>query len=335
MTATFEDLKSKLLELSNEEDKKGKLKDQNMDLLGEASMDYVLEYKTQSNPFQSFSLATEKAVQKNIIDEIKNRVHKYNNSDIIDFDFTKELGHHQIGKIELSNCPERLGQIVKASNQPNRKSFSLSKENKPHIIAYIITISHKTDNNYSTIKVIKKMNLVRILSKNKKKAQIGLTKGTVKGMPSDLVLISPESFDVVVLDDTAFVFDERNFHFLFSEPEYLKNKVTENSEKLDSSFTGGDILISYAARNPSILRGLYHVLNRQKPIHIARDKVSAIENKIKVKTGISDTIFEYSNEKIVCTEDNAKYIYWLIAKKYGLNMIDDDIFVTGSQYPVK
>lgn len=327
MVATLENLKDKLSKLA-EEDKKD-------EVLGEAGLDYVLEYGDINSPFQTFSLNTERDVQKLIIKEVRSRIDKFKDDNVIDFDFTKELGHHQIGRIALSDCPERLGKMISASNQPNRKGFSLSKDNKNQVVAYVTTISDNGDNSASPIKVIKKMNLASILSKNKKKAQIGLTKGTVKGMPRDLVLIAPESFDLVAVDDTVFVLDERNFHFLFSGTEYLKKIIKDNSSKLDSTFDGSGTLINYAEHNPGVLRGLYHVLTKHKTILLDSGKVNDIEERIKKQTGSSNPIFERSNEKIVCTKDNAKYIYWLLAKKYGLNLLDEDIFVTGSQYPIK
>lgn len=327
MVATLENLKDKLSKLV-EEDKKS-------EMLGEVGLDYVLEYEDTNKPFQTFSLNTERDVQKLIIKEVRSRIGKYKDDNVIDFDFTKELGHHQIGRIALSDCPERLGKMISASNQPNRKSFSLSKNNKNQVVAYVTTISDNRDNSASPIKVIKKMNLASILSKNKKKAQIGLIKGTVKGVPKDLVLIAPESFDLIVVDDTVFVLDERNFHFLFSGTEYLKKVIKANSAKLDSAFDGSDALINYAERNPSVLRGLYHVLTKQKTILLDNGKIHDIENRIKKQTGSSNPIFDHSNEKIVCTKDNAKYIYWLLAKKYALNLLGEDIFVTGSQYPIK
>ncbi|HLH85379.1 MAG TPA: Kiwa anti-phage protein KwaB-like domain-containing protein [Thermoplasmataceae archaeon] len=327
MVVTLEGLKKKLSELAN--------KDERNEMTGEASLDYVLEYNDQNNPFQTFSLNTERDVQELIITEVEKRIRKLKEENAIEFDFTKELGREQIGVIELSNCPERLTKMISASNQPNRNSFRLSKDNKNKVIAYITTISKVGDNGTSHVKIIKKLNLASILSRNKKKAAIGLIEGTVKGMSKDVVLFSPESFDLVVMNDTAFVMDERNFHFLFSGTQYLKSVIEGNKNKLDSIFDGYDNLIHYAERNPSALRGLYHILTRNNGIKLDKEKVKSIEEKIKKQKRSDDTIFEYSNGKIVCTEKNSNYVYWLLSKRYGLNILDDEIFVSGSQYPIK
>ncbi len=326
MVVSLQSLQKKLYELAKEEEK---------EMPGEASLDYILEYKDQDKPFQTFSLNTERDVQRLIIKEVENRIRKLKDKNAIEFDFTKELGREQIGVIELANCPERLTKMIKASNQPNRNSFRLSKDNKNKVIAYITTISKVGDNSTSHIKIIKKLNLANILSRNRKKATMGLIEGTVKGMKEDLVLFSPESFDLVVMDDTAFVMDERNFHFLFSGTPYLKKVVEDNKSKLDSTFEGYDNLIHYAEGNPAVLRGLYHILTRKNGIKLDKTKVNSIEVKIKQQIQSKDPIFEYSNGKIVCTEKNANYVYWLLSKRYGLNILDDEIFVSGSQYPIK
>lgn len=327
MVATLQSLQEKLSELAKKE--KGK------EMPGEASLDYILEYEDQNNPFQTFSLNTERDAQKLIIDEVEKRIRKLKEENAIEFDFTKELGRDQIGVIELSNCPERLTKMISASNQPNRNAFRLSKDNKNKVIAYITTISELRDNGTPHIKIIKKLNLASILSRNKKKAKMGLIEGTVKGMSEDVVLFSPESFDLVVMDDTAFVMDERNFHFLFSGSQYLKKVIEDNKNKLDSTFDGYGNLIHYAERNPSALRGLYHILTRKNGIKLDEEKVKSIEAKIKMQIRSDDTIFEYSNGKIVCTDKNSNYVYWLLSKRYGLNILDDEIFVSGSQYPIK
>lgn len=327
MVVSLQSLQKKLSELAKEE--KGK------EMPGEVSLDYILEYKDQDKPFQTFSLNTERDVQKLIINEVEKRIRKLKEENAIEFDFTKELGREQIGVIELSNCPERLTQMISASNQPNRNSFRLSKDNKNKVIAYITTISKVEDHINSHIKIIKKLNLSNILSRNKKKAEMGLIEGTVKGMKENVVMFSPESFDLVVMDDTAFVMDERNFHFLFSGTQYLKKVVEDNKNKLDSTFEGYENLIHYAEGNPAVLRGLYHILTRKNGIKLDDEKVRSIEAKIKMQIRSDDAIFEYSHGKLVCTEKNANYVYWLLSKRYGLNILDDEIFVSGSQYPIK
>lgn len=323
---TLQELKNMLSELVPEDKEK--------EIFGEVSVDYVLEEGTQPNPFGTYSLDTEKEVQKTILKEIKKRIDSYKDTDSIDYDFTKELGHHQVGIIDSSDCQKRLIDMISASSQPNRKSFSLTKKNKSEVIAYIITITHRDKTDFPPIKVIKKLNLANILSKNKKKASVGLTKGTVRGMPKDIVLMSPESFDLVYTDGTNFVTNEANFHFLFSGTEFLKANIKGKRDKLDDSFEGADNLISFAERNPSVLRGLYHILTKYDKIEIDHGKATNIEAKINQKNGTNVTIFYFSGEKIICSEDNVRYIYWLIAKKYALNMSDETIFRTGSQYPV-
>lgn len=94
------------------------------------SLDYVLGYEDLSNPFQTFCLEAKRYAQKLIIKDIKKRIEKFKEECTIDFNFTKELSNKQIGVISLSDCPERLGKMISASNQSNRTPFSLFEENK-------------------------------------------------------------------------------------------------------------------------------------------------------------------------------------------------------------
>ena len=300
----------------------------------DVSFDYVSDPLSEGRPFNAFSLDMEDEPKKIIMDEVKAKICSYKDENVIDFDFTKELGQNQIGIIPLANCPDRLISMIKATEQPNKGSQSFSQEDKENVVCYVITMLRRENDKYVQIKIIKKLHLSKILSKNKKKPRLGLMDGTVRGMPEDFVLMSPESFDLVVMDDTAFIINEKNFHYLFSGAGYLKSKIEQNKSKLESEFEGVDNLIEYASKNYSVLRGLYHVVMLDKITQIDSQKIKNIESMIVQQKGIKEPIFTYSHKKIKCTPENAKYLYYLLAKKYGLNLIDGNIFVAGSTYPV-
>ena len=325
MPISIEEIKKRFSNLTDEDKK------ENISKI--VSFDYVLENTDGS--FQTTSLNINKSVQQTIIKQIKNKIDKDSKASLIDFDFTKELGKNQIGIIGISACPERLSSMLAASNQPNRESLSLSKKYEKLVVAYIITIIDSTSDEPHSIKVIKKLHLYNILSSNKKKPRIGLVKGAVTSIPEKLVITAPETFDVIVSDDTVFVLKENNFNFLFGDRETLKKKVIENKEKLETIIDNPDDFVANIASDIRQLRGLYHVLTIRTKINIDNKKLEWLEGEIKKKTGTQDAIFQRNNEKITCTKENSKYVYWLLANRYVVTYLNDDLFVAGSVYNIK
>ena len=324
MPISIEELKNRFPNLTDEDNK------ENISEI--ASFDYVLENTDGS--FQTASLNISKSTQHAIIEQIKNKIDGYSKASLIDFDFTKELGKNQIGVMDISACPERLSSMLAASNQPNRESLSLPKKYEKLVVAYIITIIDGTSDD-PPIKVIKKLHLYNILSSNKKKPRIGLVKGAVTSISEKLVITAPESFDVIVSDDTVFVLKENNFNFLFGDRETLKKKVIENKEKLETIIDNPDDFVANIASDIRQLRGLYHVLTIRTKIKIDNKKLEWLEGEIKKKTGTQDAIFQRNDEKIKCTKENSKYVYWLLANRYIVTYLNGDLYVAGSVYNIK
>ncbi len=325
MPISIEELKNRIPNLTDEDNK------ENISEI--ASFDYVLE--NMDGSFQTASLNIKKSVQQTIIKQIKNKIDGYSKASLIDFDFTKELGKNQIGAMGISACPERLSSMLAASNQPNRESLSLPKKYEKLVVAYIITIMDSTSDEPHPIKVIKKLHLYNILSNNKKKPRIGLVKGTVTSIPEKLVITAPESFDVIVFDDTVFVLKENNFNFLFGDRETLKKKVIEKKKKLETIIDNPDDFVANIASDIRQLRGLYHVLTLGTKINIDNQKLERLEGEIKKKTGTQEAIFQRNNGKIKCTKENSKYVYWLLANRYIVTYLNDELFVAGSFYNIK
>ena len=302
---------------------------------GNVSIDYVLGTDDPDKPFDTYSLSVDKDVQGIIAEQINKRLQKIDTSKVVEYDYTKELSRSQVGIIEIKASVARLRQMVSAIDQPNRTSFKLDKRKKDLVVAYVVSIHKKVSGKDLQLKVIKKLNLASILSKNKHRAEVGLIKGVVKGVPEDLVIMSPEAMDVIAYEDTAFIFNEINFHFLFSGSELLKEEIEKNKSIFQSSLQESEKLIEYAKKNPSILRGVYHLATANKNISINQNKALDIERRIQAVNKTTTKIFDFDpSGKIVCTDSNVKYVYWLLAKKYALSLVDDELKIFGSTYPV-
>ena len=303
---------------------------------GGVSIDYVLETDDPDKPFDTYSLSVDKNVQGIIADQINKRIQKIDNSKAVNYDYTKELSRSQVGIIDIKASALRLPQMISAIDQPNRTSFKMDKKKKDLVVAYVVSIHKNVSGKDLQLKVIKKLNLVSILSKNKHRAEVGLIKGEVKGVPEDLVIMSPEAMDVIAYEDTAFIFNEINFHFLFSGSELLKEEIEKNKSIFQSALKESEKLIEYAKKNPSILRGIYHLATAKKNISIDRYKALDIERRIQVVNKTNTKIFDFDpSGKIVCTDSNIKYVYWLLTKKYALSLVDDELKIFGSTYPVR
>jgi hypothetical protein len=312
MVKTFDELKEKFSEIYNDEK-------------SHVNFDYVT-FNKQDNPYATYSLEIEQEIQKKLLKLIHDKI-KLDNLEIVNFELTDELAKGQVGCIETKKCTKQLSNFLKSVNQPNRESSaSLSKDMKS-IVAYTLSFSENSID--AEIKVIVKLNLKNYLSKKKNKARFGIVYPKVTEISNELVIISPENFDIITFQDTAFIFDETNFHFLFSDSEYIMKRIENKKYKLENIIQSVDKYLAYAKKYPYVLRGTYHIVENEESFSLNLKEVSYIQKEIEKQTDKTE-IFQYDNGKIICTEENAKYIYWLLAKKYDLNLLKDQIEVVAS-----
>ncbi len=290
-----------------------------------SSFDYIREDE-ENKRFDSYSLDVEKEAWDTIVKEITSNINeKARTREVIGFDINTEIGRNQVGIAKISELNGRLKEVLDVTSQPNSR-LRITKEIRRQIFCYVVTLGK--------FKIIKKMNVVYVLSKSKKKINVGLSEKRIKAVNSEYIMFSPRSFDLICDEENAFIFSEKNFHFMFSGSEFLKSEINKNKDKLLDLVNTPEPLIGLADKNPAILRGIYHLVTSNKSFKPNMEKIESINNKIRAKTNSSEALLTLTDGKLNCTEQNSKYLYWYLAKKIGLNMVTDDLFAIGSSYPI-
>lgn len=285
--------------------------------------------------FESYYLDIVETARYTLKNELNKKIQKFLDKkyEVVEFNPSVELSTSQIGKAILEEQFSLLNEIITASQQPNKKFSSRDANHfnklKKGIICYVIKIND--------IFLIKHINLISIFKTNRKKVYLGLYSGKIKNIDHQFIILSPDNFDIIYYknDNTFFVIHEREYHYLFSDTEVLIKKILATKDNLANVIYNSDILIDYAKRNPTILRGLYY-LSYSKLKQLDKNYIKAVEDKIKKQKNLPDNeiIFELINNKIKCTKENIKYVYNLLMKKYAKNLYDDRLFISGSEHKI-
>lgn len=287
--------------------------------------DYVaVPIDGKSDKFDSFSMEVEPQAQKNIVETIKDKIRKSATSaEGVQFNMSTELGKNQIGVADVSDLGSKFANFMEAAKDLNAP---FDKKAEKRIIGYMVRVGD--------LKIIRNLNMTNLLSTHKRKLEVGLKRKKIKRIEEGVILISPESMDVVCVDDSAYILSEQHFHFLFSGTTFLKGEVEKKKSKLEKYVDDVDMLINYAGSNANIIRGLYHIVTDDKMTAIDRGKISGINTKYKQKYGADKGPLVLKDGKLKCDEKSIKYVYWYLGAKFGQNLITEDLFGIGSSYPV-
>lgn len=186
--------------------------------------------------------------------------------------------------------------------------FSMSRNGKKEEATFISIINLRN--------VLKKSNGKYILDLDKKIKSIGLSKNKL--------IIELDHFNFVTFGSEIFIINTAYFFYLFMPTKNLLNEIKKNRSNMEKSIEGVDYLIDYAEKNAVHTRELYYFVSKGSKIPDREEIDEQLE--IMKKTAKRKVFFTLDKDnRIICTEENAKLIMSYISEKLGLRFSDKEI----------
>lgn len=235
----------------------------------------------------------------------------YGYAPIDDYPILKEY-IESLGKSFTSNYKKGLSKkegtslAVRFSMWKNKKDGEKNNEEKEEA-TFISLISFKN-----------------LLAKNRGKVLLDLDrKFKAMTMSGKQVVIDLDSFDVVVYGGKIFVINSTYFFYMFMPAKKLLEEIKRKKTDMEKSIQNVNHLIEYAAKNPMHTRELYYFVIKNSKI----PDESTILNDLELmrKYNKNKVLFQFEENRIICTKDTAKLVLSYISDKLGLRFSDKEI----------